>query len=60
MPGSKYVCDFTVFWADGEVSFIDVKGRDTPLSKTKRRMVEKMFPVEIEVVSKISHFKAIS
>lgn len=56
--GVRYLADFQVFWADGEVSFIDVKGRDTPMSAMKRKQVEATYPVEIEVISTISHPKA--
>lgn len=49
-PGMKYVCDFTVFWADGTVTFEDVKGYDTPQSKQKRRQVEATYPIEIKLI----------
>ena len=43
LPGSvRYVCDFQVFLADGTVNFIDTKGRDTPMSIAKRKMVESL------------------
>lgn len=52
LPGGvKYVCDFMVFNADGEVRFIDVKGMDTPASKIKRKQVEELYaPIRIMVV----------
>jgi hypothetical protein len=51
LPGNvRYVVDFLVFYADGSCKFIDVKGYDTPLSKTKRKMVEDVYPITIEVV----------
>lgn len=55
LPGNvRYVCDFQVFLADGNVEFVDVKGRDTPLSITKRKIVEDLFPIKIKVVSKVA------
>jgi hypothetical protein len=54
LPGSvRYVCDFQVFYPNGEVSFIDTKGKDTPLSQAKRKIVEDLYPIRIEIVSKI-------
>ena len=54
LPGKvKYICDFQVFYANGEVSFIDTKGKDTPLSQAKRKIVEELYPVRIEIVSKV-------
>lgn len=54
LPGKvKYVCDFQVFLANGEINFIDVKGRDTPLSIAKRKMVESLYPINIEIVTKV-------
>ncbi|HEA67830.1 MAG TPA: DUF1064 domain-containing protein [Desulfobacterales bacterium] len=50
LPGNiKYLCDFQIFYSDGRVQFIDVKGMDTPLSKTKRKMVEQLYPVRIDI-----------
>jgi hypothetical protein len=54
LPGStKYVCDFQVFYSNGDISFVDTKGKDTALSLTKRQMVEDLYPVTIEIVSKV-------
>lgn len=51
LPGGvKYVVDFAVFEADGTVRFIDVKGVETPMFKVKKKQVESLFPIEIEVV----------
>jgi hypothetical protein len=52
IPGSKYVVDFAVFLASGEVEFIDTKGMDTPMSKIKRKAVEELFPVTIKIVTR--------
>ena len=51
LPGGvKYVCDFQVFYAAGNVRFLDAKGMQTESFKAKKRMVEALFPVEIEMV----------
>ena len=52
LPGGvKYVCDFTVFHASGVVEFVDVKGVETPVFKAKKKMVEALYPVTIEVTA---------
>ena len=54
LPGKvTYRCDFQVFWKEGVVSYVDVKGRDTPMSRLKRKQVEDLYPVKIELVSKV-------
>lgn len=54
LPGSvRYVCDFQVFLSDGSVEFVDTKGRDTPLSIAKRKIVESLYPVKIKIVTKV-------
>jgi hypothetical protein len=51
LPGrTKYLCDFTIFWADGRVTFEDVKGVRTETYRLKKRQVEELYPVEIEEV----------
>lgn len=51
LPGNtKYVVDFQIFWASGEVSFVDVKGMQTEVFKLKKRQVEALYPIEVEVV----------
>lgn len=51
LPGNiRYVVDFQEFHSDGTVHFIDVKGFETPEFKTKKKMVENLYPVEIEIV----------
>lgn len=51
LPGgkNKYVCDFQVFWTDGHVSFIDAKGKKTDMFIFKKKQVEALYPVEIEI-----------
>ena len=51
LPGNtKYVVDFQVFYADGTVDFVDVKGMETEVFKLKKRQVEEIYPVKISVV----------
>jgi len=50
LPGGvRYVVDFAIFWADGDVEFIDVKGFKTPEYIAKKKMVEDLYrPVIIQ------------
>lgn len=51
LPGEvRYVMDFMVFEASGEVRMVDVKGIETESFKAKKRMVEALYPIKIEVV----------
>ena len=51
LPGGvKYRADFQVFWANGTVSFEDVKGMQTKSFIRKKKQVESLYPVEIEVI----------
>ena len=51
LPGNvKYVSDFMIFWKDGNVTVEDVKGMDTTLSKSKRKIVESIYPIKIEII----------
>ncbi len=51
LPGGvTYRVDFLEFWADGSIHYVDVKGFETPEFKMKKKMVEDLFPIEIEVV----------
>lgn len=51
LPGGvKYVADFMIFWASGEVSVVDVKGVRTAEYKTKKKLVEFHYPITIEEV----------
>lgn len=48
LPGGVvYRCDYTVFYADGTVAFVDVKGIRTPEYVAKRKIVEALYPVTI-------------
>lgn len=51
LPGNtKYFVDFQVFYADGTIAFVDVKGVSTPMFILKKKQVEDLYPIEIEVV----------
>ena len=51
LPGNiKYVCDFMVFWKNGEITMEDVKGYKTRLYMTKKRLVESLYPIIIKEV----------
>lgn len=43
----KYLCDFMVFWADGNVTIEDVKGMKTPMYILKKKQVEDLYPIKI-------------
>ena len=48
LPGGvKYRVDFEVFYKNGTVEFIDVKGHRTKDYIMKKKMVESMYPVKI-------------
>ena len=51
LPGNtKYRVDFQEFHSDGTVHFVDVKGYETKDFIMKKKMVESLYPVEIEIV----------
>lgn len=53
LPGNvKYRVDFQIFWADGEITFEDVKGQETSMFKMKKKQVEDLYPIEITIVKK--------
>ena len=49
MPGTKYVADFLVFWADGSHTVEDTKGFRTDTYKLKKKMMAFHYP-EVEIV----------
>ena len=59
LPGNvKYVCDFLEFWAPkngepGDVVFTDIKGMETATFKLKKKQVESLYPIEIQVITKV-------
>lgn len=49
LPGNvKYICDFMVFWQDGNITIEDVKGFKTETYKAKKKMLEALYPVSIQ------------
>lgn len=53
LPGGvKYVVDYQVFYSDGTVRFVDVKGVETNEFVAKKKMVEALYPVQIDVVKR--------
>ena len=49
LPGGvKYLIDFLEFHTDGTVHVVDVKGRRTKQYITKKKLVEALYPFEIE------------
>jgi len=48
--GAKHRIDFVEFMPDGRVTFVEVKGYDTPAGKLKRKMIENLYPIKIELV----------
>lgn len=50
LPGNvRHVIDFVEFWSDGTVHVVEVKGYDTPMGRLKRKQVEAIYPITIEV-----------
>jgi hypothetical protein len=48
LPGNvTYKCDFQVFYADGHIEFVDVKGMKTDIYRLKKKQVEALYPVKI-------------
>lgn len=51
LPGNiKYVCDFMVFWKNGDITIEDVKGYKTMLYTTKKKLVESLYPIKIKEI----------
>jgi len=54
LPGNvHYRADFQIFNNDGTIDFVDTKGKDTPISIAKRKMVEELYPVKIKIVTRV-------
>lgn len=50
LPGkTRYVVDFLEVWADGRIRFVDVKGIETAMFRMKKRQVEELYPIQIEI-----------
>jgi hypothetical protein len=53
LPGNiKYICDFVVFNLNGQIEFIDVKGKETDVYKMKKKLVEEIYPIKIKEIRK--------
>lgn len=48
--GVKYVSDFVVFWANSDVTIVDVKGMKTAMYILKKKQVEALYPIKITEV----------
>lgn len=54
LPGEvRYILDFLEFHSDGTCHFVDVKGFETQIFKTKKKIIEDLYPFEIEIVKKV-------
>ena len=53
LPGCvKYLVDFALFYSDGKVRYVDVKGVLTQTSTIKIKQVMDLYPVTIELMTK--------
>ena len=43
--GIKYRLDFLVFYSNGKVEYIDIKGVRTSVFEIKRKLVESLYPI---------------
>lgn len=50
--GVKYIADFLVVYPSGEMEYVDVKGVLTKMYKTKKKIVESLYPFKIKEVYK--------
>ena len=46
---NRYRIDFVIKNKDGTYRFVDVKGRDTPMSKLKRNMMKSEHDIDVEL-----------
>lgn len=54
LPGNtKYLLDFLIVHNDNSISYIDTKGLDTPISILKRKLVQSLYPVYIEIIKHV-------
>lgn len=49
LPGEVYRVDFLEVWSDGSLHWVDVKGMETASFRRKKKLVESLYPVEIEL-----------
>lgn len=61
LPGGvKYDLDYLVFYSDGTVRLIEAKGFETKEFKNKKKLVEAIYPVKIEIVKRIEDIYSIN
>ena len=48
--GYKHLLDFLIVKTDGSIEYLEAKGRDLPMGKMKRKMVEAEYKIKIIVV----------
>lgn len=47
---TRHYLDFMAIRTDGQIEYIEVKGRDLPMGKLKRRQTEELYGIKIQVV----------
>ena len=47
--GITYRLDFMEFWSNGDIKFVEIKGFETKEWKIKKKLVESLYPIKIEV-----------
>ena len=47
---TRHYLDFMAIRSDGQIEYIEVKGRDLPMGKLKRRQTEELYGIKIQVV----------
>lgn len=48
--GTTYRADFIIFWSDGNTTIEDVKGFETKEFILKKKQVEALYPIELQIV----------
>lgn len=52
LPGNtKYVVDFLIFYENGDIEFLETKGKMTPMANLKIKQAEALYPIKIRVVT---------
>ena len=51
--GLTYKADFVEYWSDGEVVFTDCKGVETKEFIRSKKLVESLYPIQLNIVKKI-------
>jgi Protein of unknown function (DUF1064) len=47
---TKYIIDFMVFYTNGDIEFIEIKGFMTDLAKLKIKQAEDLYPIKIKII----------